>query len=69
MKVRYKITLASIGLFITIATGVLTMVEKTVNIVTALKPTASVSNEKSIVMGEAGRVEKETEKTTARMSK
>ena len=35
MKRGHKISLATIGLAITIATGVMTLIEKTVNVVTA----------------------------------
>ena len=66
MKLNQKITLGTLGVIVGLLAGTLTIVEKSINIVSALKPKASVQTEKSIDMGIAGRIDKETTKTTAR---
>ena len=71
MKQGHKITLASLGVILGILSGVLTIVEKTVNIVAQIRtPKASeVPGNVNIKKGFAGGIEKEETKSFARMSK
>ena len=50
MKRHHKITLAGLGMLVGISAGILTMVEKSISIVRALKPEASVSDNKDITL-------------------
>lgn len=71
MKQGHKITLASIGVVLGILSGVLTIVEKTVNIVAQIKPPKAsevpknVNTEKGLAVG----IETDENKSIARMSK
>jgi hypothetical protein len=71
LNTKHKITLASIGVVLGILSGVLTIVEKTVNIVAQIKtPKASeVPENVNVEKGFAGRVDKDETKSFARMSK
>ena len=66
MKLNHKITLGTLGVIVGLLAGTLTIVEKSISIVSALKPKASIQTEKSVNMGMAGRIDKQTTKTTAR---
>lgn len=66
MKLNQKITLGTLGVIVGLLAGTLTIVEKSISIVSALKPKASIQTEKSIDMGVAGKIDKQTTKTIAR---
>ena len=51
MRKAHKITLAGLGMLVGISAGILTMVEKSISIVRALKPEASISDNKDIQKG------------------
>jgi hypothetical protein len=51
MRKVHKISLASLGVMVGISAGILTMVEKSISIVRALKPEASISDNKDTQRG------------------
>lgn len=71
MRQSHKITLASIGVVLGILSGILTIVEKTVNIVAQIKtPKASETPKNANVeKGFAVGIETDNNKSFARMSK
>ena len=70
MRKAHKITLAGVATIIGIVSGVITLMEKTIDLVTALKPEASgVPKNGVIESGVAGRIDKFEAKQIAGMSK
>ena len=68
MKKHNKITLAGLAVILGILSGILTITEKSINIVNSLKPEASEApkNNEKQVRHLAGRIENKQTKTIAR---
>jgi len=70
MRKAHKLTLAGVAAIIGIASGIITLMDKTIDLVTALKPEASGVPEKAVIeSGIAGRIDKFEKKQLAKMSK